>query len=188
MQKRGRWEWDEGQSSKTQEKCCLLYPPHPTFTLHTQTHTQFPASFSDCGCVGEGVQMCTVMHVCLLKRSEAWRARFRHPWLINIHRSSRRLLWTEGRGEKKKEKKSNYEAMFCQMDKKHLVRYFAGYLPFDHCVCTSRFPGDGVCSFSPNSSSNPCRDCGQIVFKVALFLWFTWLRLLFFSHNGTRTK
>lgn len=71
--------------------------------------------------------------------------------------------------------------MFCQMDKKHLVRYFAGYLPFDHCVCTRRFPGDRVCSFSPNSFSNPCCDCGQIVFKVTLFSWLSWLGLLFFS-------
>lgn len=42
----------------------------------------------------------------------------------------------ELRGRNKNE--SNYEAMFCQMDKKRLVRHIAGYLPFDHRVRTSR--------------------------------------------------
>lgn len=41
----------------------------------------------------------------------------------------------ELRGRNKDE--SNYEAMFCQMDKKHLVWCIAGYLPFDHRVRTS---------------------------------------------------
>lgn len=145
-QERGRWEWDEGPSGKTQEKRNATSDKPPLLRpSYTHTHTQKQASrWQVAQLVGVCLWRSTDAHgdACLsVKEVSSIAGTLRRPWLINIHRSSRRLLWTEGR----KKKKSNYEAMFCQMDKKRLVRRFAGYLPFDHCVCTSRFPGDKVC-------------------------------------------
>lgn len=79
-QERVRWEWDEGPSGKTQEERIAVsdkFPslPHPscthTHTLHCDKLLSFWCMWV---CVCEGVQMCMMMHVCLLK-SQAYRAR-----------------------------------------------------------------------------------------------------------------
>lgn len=80
----------------------LITPPLlcPSYThIHTNTHKQ--ASLW---------QVAQLVGVCLWRSTDAHGDAFlsvkevssiagtlRHPWLINIHRSSRKLLWTEGR-------------------------------------------------------------------------------------------
>lgn len=71
--------------------------------------------------------------------------------------SKQREGWGGGGGGK-----SNDEARLPQANKKHLV---GGYLT----AACGRFPGDGVVSFPPNSSSRSCCSGQETGFKVTPF-------------------
>lgn len=102
--------------------------------------------------VAQHLQMCILVRIFLLKRSEAYWARS-ETYQYSKGASLNRWGW------QKKESKSSNELRHRRANKKHLVgRYLT--------ATEGRFPGDSVSSFTPNSFSNVCSNGSVIVFKV----------------------